>query len=191
MATSRQNPEVSHLLSSYDRFIYESVLTQSWRNLVFLWRLKWDLKWLKMWGFADGIARFNCVNKCTKSFLSVSSCDLNPKSLLYKLCDKTPHPWAPISSSQGQISSWIQKGRRTWTSSPLPFLMKTVKKTKWLSQKNYNVSFNWKNLLKHRARSYTLTSASRCFTRRASAVVSSPLAPPSRLFSMALVRLSR
>ncbi len=120
MATSRQNPEVSHLLSSYNRCIYESVLTQSWRNLVFLQRLKWDLKWLNLWGFADGIARFNWINKCTKSFLSISSCDLNPKSL-YKLCDKTPHPSAPISSSQGQISSWIQKGRRTWTSSPLPF----------------------------------------------------------------------
>jgi len=29
MATSRENPEVSHLLSSYNRCIYESVLTQS------------------------------------------------------------------------------------------------------------------------------------------------------------------
>jgi hypothetical protein len=41
-----------------------------------------------MWGFADGITRFNCINKCTKSFLSISSCDLNPKSLLYKYVTK-------------------------------------------------------------------------------------------------------
>ncbi len=102
-------------------YLWKCAYTIMTRNLVFLWRLEWDLEWLKMWGFADGIARFNCINKCTKSFLCISSCDLNPKSLLYKLCDKAPHPWAPISSSQGQISSWIQKGRRTWTSRPLPF----------------------------------------------------------------------
>lgn len=115
----RENPKVAHLCLPTTESVSITVCLQNQGTLYSCQGL--GSEWLKIQGFSDGITRFNCIDKHTKSCFPISSCDLNPKSLLYKLCDKTPRPLAPISSSLGWISSWIQKGRSTWTSSPLPF----------------------------------------------------------------------